>query len=70
MSYNVRGFNRLEADRSINTREKITGLVASEKPDIICFQEVGISMKSEFLDYPYSFLDKFYDSNKVHLYFL
>lgn len=67
MSYNVRGFNRLEADRSLNTREKITGLVASEKPDIICFQEVGISMKSEFLDYPYSFLDKFYDSNKVHL---
>lgn len=67
MSYNVRGFNRLEADRSLNTREKITELVASEKPDIICFQEVGISMKSDFLDYPYSFLDKFYDSNKVHL---
>ena len=67
MSYNVRSFNRLAEDHSINTKEKITQLIKQEKPDVVCFQEVGFSMQPEFLDYPYSYLKKILEGNKIHL---
>ena len=67
MTYNVRAFNRYRFLDNDNIPEEIEGLVEQEKPDIICFQEVGHDMQEDYLDYPYHFLKRIPAGNKVHM---
>lgn len=67
MSYNVRGFDKWGLAGMPNALIDIKSLITKEKPDIICFQEVGYGMKRDFLDYPYHYLKKIQGGNKVHL---
>ncbi len=39
MSYNVCNFKAFDFDKNIITKQKIIQLIASENPDIVCFQE-------------------------------
>jgi endonuclease/exonuclease/phosphatase family metal-dependent hydrolase len=38
VTYNIHGFNYIK-DENVNTQERIIGLLRSEKPAIVCFQE-------------------------------
>ena len=67
MSYNVRGFDKWGLADMPNAFNDIKSLITKEKPDILCFQEVGYDMKGEFLDYPFHYLKKINTGNKVHL---
>lgn len=67
MSYNVEGFNEFGWKERKNVFNAIQNLVKEEQPDIVCFQEVSIDMKKEFLDYPYYYLMKIPSGEKVHL---
>ncbi len=67
MSYNVRSFNEFGWTERKNVFNAIQNLVKEEQPDILCFQEVSIDMKKEFLDYPYHYLMKIPSGKKVHL---
>lgn len=67
MSYNVRGFNEFGWSERTNIFNSIRDLVEQEQPDIVCFQEVSISMNTKFLDYPYHYLKKITTGDKVHL---
>ena len=67
MSYNVRKFNEkgwLQRDSIFGSIERLAQKV---DPDIICFQEVSISMGEKFLDYPHHYLMKIPTGDKVHL---
>lgn len=67
MSYNIHSFNEFGWAERNQVFNAIRDLVQEEKPDIVCFQEVSIGMKKEFLDYPYHYLKKIPTGNKVHL---
>ncbi len=67
MSYNVRGFDKWGLGGLPNAFNDIKSLIIKEKPDIICFQEVGYNMKKDFLNYPYHYLKKIQGGKKVHL---
>ncbi len=67
MSYNVRTFNQFGWAKRDSVFQNIQALVKRNDPDIVCFQEVSISMQKEFLDYPYHYLKKIATGNKVHL---
>lgn len=67
MSYNVESFNEFGWSERKNVFNAIQGLIKEEQPDIVCFQEVGINMKKEFLDYSYHYLKKIPGGDKVHL---
>jgi len=67
MSYNVRRFDRWGMHGIPTAFEDIKSLIAKEKPDVICFQEVGRDMQADFLDYPYHYLKKIDTGRKIHL---
>ncbi|HZJ20997.1 MAG TPA: endonuclease/exonuclease/phosphatase family protein, partial [Pricia sp.] len=67
MSYNIRSFNEFGWSERKDVFNAIRDVVQEEQPDIVCFQEVSIRMKKEFLDYPYHYLKKISTGNKVHL---
>ncbi|MGB6153450.1 MAG: endonuclease/exonuclease/phosphatase family protein, partial [Pricia sp.] len=67
MSYNIRSFNEFGWSERKEVFNAIQDLVQEERPDVVCFQEVSIGMKKEFLDYPYHYLKKLPNGNKVHL---
>lgn len=67
MSYNVRGFNEFGWKERNDVFKAVKDLVKEEKPDIVCFQEVSVSMNPDFLDYPYYHLQKIRNEDKVHL---
>jgi len=67
MSYNVESFNEQGWKERKNIFNAIQDFVQAEQPDIVCFQEVSIGMKKEFLDYPYHYLKKIPGGEKVHL---
>lgn len=67
MSYNVRRFDEFGWSERNEVFTAVQELVKEEKPDIVCFQEVSVSMKPNFLDYPYYHLQKIRNEDKVHL---
>ena len=67
MSYNVRKFNEMGWLQRDSIFGSIEQLIKRENPDILCFQEVSISMGNKFLDYPYHYLMKIPTGEKVHL---
>lgn len=67
MSYNVRGFNEFGWAERNDVFKAIQDLVKEEAPDVVCFQEVSVSMQQDFLDYPYYHLQKIRNEDKVHL---
>ncbi len=67
MSYNVRGFNEFGWSERKDVFKDIQDFVKKEAPDVVCFQEVSVSMKKDFLDYPYHHLQKIRNEDKVHL---
>lgn len=67
MSYNVRSFYEYGWSERNAVFNDIEALVKQERPDIICFQEISIAMKPDFLDYPYYHLKKIRNEDKVHL---
>jgi len=67
MSYNVRGFDKWGLAGMPDAYNDIKSMITEEKPDIICFQEVGYEMDGDFLDYPYHYLKKINTGKKVHL---
>lgn len=59
MTFNVRAFNKgCYIDRS-GVYEETFDFIATEDPDIICFQEVDVGKREDFKKYPYSYL-KYY----------
>ena len=67
MSYNIRFFNEFGWEKRVSVFNDIRDFIQKERPDVICFQEVSIGMQKKYLDYPYSYLRKFPQSNKSHL---
>ncbi len=67
LTYNVRAFNRYRFLDNDDIPQEIENLVKQEKPDIICFQEVGHDMQEDYLDYPYHFLKRIPTGDKVHM---
>jgi len=65
MSYNVRGFNKNKNIDSETIFEDIKAFVDEQKPDIVCFQEVGYLRRKEYVDYPYKHLEYINNPNKV-----
>lgn len=57
MSYNVRSFNKNEHINSATVFEDIKELIDTERPDVVCFQEVGYRRRKEYSDYPYQHLE-------------
>ncbi|KKM80132.1 hypothetical protein LCGC14_1342960 [marine sediment metagenome] len=67
MSYNIRTFNEFGWSNRIQVFSAIRDFVQKEQPDIVCFQEASIGMQKKYLDYPYAYLKKNRQGNKVHL---
>lgn len=67
MSYNVCAFGEFGWSKRDSVFRQIRDFVQKERPDILCFQEVGIDMRKDFLDYPYYYLEKIPTGEKVHL---
>lgn len=67
MSYNIHGFNEFGWTERDSIYSKIQSFVKNEQPDIVCFQEIGITTQPDFLDYPYHYLEKITTAYKVHL---
>jgi len=64
MSYNVRSFDKLQHLNDPNIYQEIKGLITSEDPDIISFQEFDYKKRDDFENYPHKFVNYIFRTEK------